>query len=42
LLKILTAVVKAFTAEKAVSAMEESMTTLGGMGYMEEVGVAGR
>lgn len=39
LLRILTAVVKAFTAEKAVSAMEESMTTLGGMGYMEEVGI---
>ncbi|KAF8558238.1 acyl-CoA dehydrogenase NM domain-like protein [Imleria badia] len=39
LLRILTAVVKAFTAEKAVSAMEECMTTLGGMGYMEEVGI---
>ncbi|KAG8214654.1 hypothetical protein J3R82DRAFT_9732 [Butyriboletus roseoflavus] len=39
LLRILTAVVKAFTAEKAVSAMEESMTALGGMGYMEEVGI---
>ncbi|KAG6377152.1 acyl-CoA dehydrogenase/oxidase C-terminal [Boletus reticuloceps] len=39
LLRILTAVVKAFTAEKAVAAMEESMTALGGMGYMEEVGI---
>lgn len=39
LLRILTAVVKAFTAEKAVSAMEECMSTLGGMGYMEEVGI---
>ncbi|EGN98171.1 hypothetical protein SERLA73DRAFT_183072 [Serpula lacrymans var. lacrymans S7.3] len=39
LLRILTAVVKAFTAEKAAAAMEEAMTTLGGMGYMEEVGI---
>ncbi|KIJ62634.1 hypothetical protein HYDPIDRAFT_93981 [Hydnomerulius pinastri MD-312] len=39
MLRILTAVVKAFTAEKAASAMEEAMTTLGGMGYMEEVGI---
>ncbi|KAF9241123.1 hypothetical protein BU15DRAFT_73601 [Melanogaster broomeanus] len=39
LLRILTAVVKAFTAEKASTAMEEAMTTLGGMGYMEEVGI---
>ncbi|KIJ17834.1 hypothetical protein PAXINDRAFT_111449 [Paxillus involutus ATCC 200175] len=39
LLRILTAVVKAFTAEKASSMMEEAMTTLGGMGYMEEVGI---
>ncbi|KAH7922943.1 hypothetical protein BV22DRAFT_1036936 [Leucogyrophana mollusca] len=39
LLRILTAVAKGFTAEKACTALEEAMTTLGGMGYMEEVGI---
>lgn len=35
-LRLLTPVVKAFSAEKAVAAMEDAMTTLGGQGYMEE------
>jgi alkylation response protein AidB-like acyl-CoA dehydrogenase len=37
-LRLLTPVVKAFSAEKAVAAMEDAMTTLGGQGYMEESG----
>ncbi|KAI6042677.1 hypothetical protein EDC04DRAFT_2866644 [Pisolithus marmoratus] len=39
LLRILTVVAKAFTAEKGSGAMEEAMTALGGQGYMEEVGI---
>ncbi|EEB89906.1 hypothetical protein MPER_11950 [Moniliophthora perniciosa FA553] len=35
-LRLLTPLVKAFAAEKAVTAMEEAMTALGGAGYMEE------
>ncbi|KAK7056848.1 hypothetical protein VNI00_002565 [Paramarasmius palmivorus] len=35
-LRLLTPLVKAFAAEKAVAAMEEAMTALGGAGYMEE------
>ncbi|KAH7905310.1 hypothetical protein BJ138DRAFT_1165034 [Hygrophoropsis aurantiaca] len=39
LFRIMTAVAKGFVAEKACAALEECMTTLGGMGYMEEVGI---
>ena len=35
-LRVLTPVAKAFAAEKACAAMEDSMTALGGAGYMEE------
>lgn len=35
-LRLLTPVVKAFSAEKAVVALEECMASLGGQGYMEE------
>ncbi|GJJ08036.1 hypothetical protein Clacol_002243 [Clathrus columnatus] len=38
-LRLLTPVLKAFASEKAVSAMEDCMTCLGGLGYMEEVGI---
>jgi alkylation response protein AidB-like acyl-CoA dehydrogenase len=38
-LRLLTPVVKAFASEKCCSAMEDSMTTLGGQGYMEEIGI---
>lgn len=37
-LRLLTPAVKAFTAEKACSGMEDAMTALGGAGYMEENG----
>jgi alkylation response protein AidB-like acyl-CoA dehydrogenase len=37
-LRVLTPVVKAYTAEKACTGMEEAMTCLGGAGYMEENG----
>ncbi|KAF9463049.1 hypothetical protein BDZ94DRAFT_649315 [Collybia nuda] len=37
-LRILTPIAKAFAAEKASSGMEESMSALGGAGYMEENG----
>ncbi|OBZ71330.1 putative acyl-CoA dehydrogenase AidB [Grifola frondosa] len=37
-LRLLTPAVKAFAADKACTAMEECMTTLGGEGYMEENG----
>jgi len=39
LLRVLSAVTKAFVSQKASTAMEEAMTTLGGLGYMEEVGI---
>ncbi|KAJ3830780.1 acyl-CoA dehydrogenase/oxidase [Lentinula raphanica] len=35
-LRMFTPIVKGFAAEKAVTAMEEAMTALGGQGYMEE------
>ncbi|KAJ7489029.1 acyl-CoA dehydrogenase/oxidase [Mycena latifolia] len=38
-LRLLTPAVKAFAAMKAVPAMEECMTALGGQGYMEETGI---
>ncbi|KLO13001.1 hypothetical protein SCHPADRAFT_874700 [Schizopora paradoxa] len=38
-LRLLTPVVKAFCAEKAVAALEECMAALGGLGYMEETGI---
>jgi alkylation response protein AidB-like acyl-CoA dehydrogenase len=38
-LRLLTPVVKAFAAEKCVTAMEEAMSALGGVGYMEENGI---
>jgi len=38
-LRMLTPACKAFAAERCVAAMEECMTALGGMGYMEEVGI---
>lgn len=38
-LRLLTPTVKAFCAQKAPSAMEETMGALGGLGYMEEVGI---
>ena len=38
-LRLLTPVVKAFAAEKCVSAMEEAMSALGGAGYIEENGI---
>lgn len=38
-LRMLTATVKAFAAEKGCAAMEDSMTALGGAGYMEENGI---
>ena len=37
-LRVLTPVVKAYTAEKACAGMEEAMVSLGGAGYMEENG----
>lgn len=37
-LRMLTPAVKAFAADKACTAMEECMATLGGQGYMEENG----
>ncbi|KAJ7108438.1 acyl-CoA dehydrogenase NM domain-like protein [Mycena crocata] len=37
-LRLLTPTVKAFTAMKAVTAMEECMAALGGQGYIEETG----
>lgn len=37
-LRMLTPVVKAYSAEKACTGMEEAMTALGGAGYMEESG----
>ncbi|KAK2465325.1 hypothetical protein APHAL10511_002679 [Amanita phalloides] len=37
-LRLLTPVVKAFSAEKACAGMEDAMTALGGAGYMEENG----
>lgn len=39
-LRLLTPAIKAFAAEKCVTAMEECMTMLGGEGYMEENGIA--
>ncbi|KAI1793402.1 acyl-CoA dehydrogenase/oxidase [Ganoderma leucocontextum] len=39
-LRLLTPAIKAFTAEKCVTAMEECMACLGGEGYMEENGIA--
>ena len=39
-LRLLTPAIKAFAAEKCVTAMEECMTCLGGEGYMEENGIA--
>ncbi|TDL23313.1 hypothetical protein BD410DRAFT_787656 [Rickenella mellea] len=38
-LRLLTPVAKAFSAEKACTAMEECMAALGGQGYMEETGI---
>lgn len=38
-LRFLTPVLKAFASERAVEAMKECMTCLGGLGYMEEVGI---
>lgn len=38
-LRVLTPVAKAFAAEKACAGMEESMTAMGGAGYMEENGL---
>jgi alkylation response protein AidB-like acyl-CoA dehydrogenase len=38
-LRLLTPTVKAFAALRATGAMEECMASLGGMGYMEEVGI---
>ncbi|KAF8598094.1 acyl-CoA dehydrogenase domain-containing protein [Ceratobasidium sp. AG-I] len=38
-LRLLTPVLKAFTAEYAVGGMEECMASLGGLGYMEETGI---
>ncbi|KAJ6564478.1 hypothetical protein B0H19DRAFT_1141190 [Mycena capillaripes] len=38
-LRLLTPALKAFASLKAVSAMEECMTALGGQGYMEETGM---
>ncbi|THH19219.1 hypothetical protein EW146_g1919 [Bondarzewia mesenterica] len=34
--RLLTPIIKGFAAEKAVSAMEECMSSMGGQGYMEE------
>ncbi|KAI0646429.1 acyl-CoA dehydrogenase NM domain-like protein [Trametes meyenii] len=38
-LRLLTPRIKAYAAQKASGAMEEAMTALGGLGYMEETGV---
>lgn len=38
-LRFSTPVLKAFANEKAVAAIEQCMTCLGGLGYMEEVGI---
>lgn len=38
-LRLLTPTVKAFAADKGVAAVEEAMTALGGLGYMEETGI---
>lgn len=38
-LRLLTPVLKAFAAERAVGGMEECMAALGGLGYMEETGI---
>ncbi|KAI0648104.1 acyl-CoA dehydrogenase/oxidase [Trametes meyenii] len=38
-LRLLTPAIKAFAAEKCVTAIEECMTMLGGEGYMEENGI---
>ncbi|KAG8740221.1 hypothetical protein FRC10_004594 [Ceratobasidium sp. 414] len=38
-LRLLTPVLKAFAAERAVGGMEECMAALGGLGYMEESGI---
>ncbi|CDO71419.1 hypothetical protein BN946_scf184909.g13 [Trametes cinnabarina] len=38
-LRLLTPAIKAFAADKCVTAMEECMTMLGGEGYMEENGI---
>lgn len=38
-LRFMTPVLKAFASERAVAAMKECMTCLGGLGYMEEVGI---
>jgi len=38
-LRLLTPAVKAFVSDRAVSAMEDCMTCLGGQGYMEENGI---
>ncbi|KDN35527.1 hypothetical protein RSAG8_11522, partial [Rhizoctonia solani AG-8 WAC10335] len=37
--RLLTPVLKAFAADRAVGAMEECMAALGGLGYMEETGI---
>jgi alkylation response protein AidB-like acyl-CoA dehydrogenase len=38
-LRLLTPVLKAFAADRAVGGMEECMAALGGLGYMEETGI---